>query len=114
MEIEIKCPFCQNGFVKEITGRNQMPDSRNAPDPDSDFEGSDRAFFLWVPILLGMKSHPHCRRRFRRLEFDEDDDCINDGENEEREAHHWDGDTELDRELESFIRRSRRSLATML
>ncbi|PON37236.1 43kDa postsynaptic protein [Parasponia andersonii] len=117
MEIEIKCPFCQSGFVEEMTGGNQTPDSRNAADPDSDFGGSDRALSLWAPILLGMMGHPRRRRRFRRVEFDEDDDDddgVYDGDNEEREARHGGGDTELDRELESFIRRRRRSSATVL
>ncbi|PON42395.1 43kDa postsynaptic protein [Trema orientale] len=118
MEIEIKCPFCQSGFVEEMAGGNQTPDGRNAADPDSDFGGSDRALSLWAPILLGMMGHPRRRRRFRRLEFDEDDDDdddgVDDGDNEEREASHGGGDTELDRELESIIRRRRRSSATVL
>ena len=111
IEVEIKCPFCQSGFVEEMD--NQTPEGHNA-DLDSDF-GSDRALSLWAPILLGMMGHPRRRRRLRRLEFDEDDDDdgVDDGDNDDGEPRHG-GDTELDREVESFIRRRRRSSATIL
>lgn len=115
MEIEIKCPFCQDGFVEEmsISNSNNSPNSdggRNADFSDSDF-GSDRALSLWAPILLGMMGNPRRRRRFRRLEFEDydDHDVVDDGENEDHV-----GETELDRELESIIRRRRRSSATIL
>lgn len=115
MEVEIMCPFCQRGFVEEMSSSNSnnSPNSdggRNADLSDSDF-GSDRALSLWAPILLGMMGNPRRRRRFRRLEFDDydDHDIVGDGENEDHV-----GETELDRELESIIRRRRRSSATIL
>ncbi|KDP30629.1 hypothetical protein JCGZ_16194 [Jatropha curcas] len=97
MEIEIKCPYCESGFVEEISSR-----SRDSQDPDTDFS-SDRALSLWAPILLGMMGNSRRRRRFRRTEFEDDDDDNDDG-----------GVSELDRELESFVRRRRRNSATIL
>lgn len=104
IEVEIKCPLCASGFVEEIGGSPW--DSHR--DSDSDF-GSDRALSLWAPVLLGMMSHPRRRRRLRRLEFDDDDD--EDG-NEDGEFHH-EGDTELDRADESFIRWRRRNSSSI-
>ncbi|XP_009339205.2 E3 ubiquitin-protein ligase SIRP1 [Pyrus x bretschneideri] len=105
MEIEMKCPFCQNGFIEEMNGT-----TRDNQDADSDF-GSDRALSLWAPILLGMMNNPRRRRRLRRLDFDEDDDDDNDNDDGETRQGR---DTELDRELESIIRRRRRSSASFL
>ncbi|XP_030547651.1 E3 ubiquitin-protein ligase SIRP1-like [Rhodamnia argentea] len=102
MEVEIKCPICDSGFIEEMgagTGDSQGH--------DLDL-GSDRALSLWAPILLGMMGHPHRRRISRRLEFDDEDD-----DNEDGESRH-EGETELDREIESIIRRRRRSSATIL
>lgn len=107
MEVEMKCPFCQSGFIEEMSSTAAATrDSRG----DSDF-GSDRALSLWAPILLGMMGNPRRRRRFRRLEFDDlvDDDAGGDHELEG-------GDTELDRELgwRRRMRRRRRSSAAIL
>ncbi|KAI3461919.1 hypothetical protein Pfo_018582 [Paulownia fortunei] len=104
----IKCPICQSGFVEEMA-------SAATPGDDSplDFElgGSDpdRALSLWAPILLGMMGNPRRRRRIRRIEFEEDE---NEDGNDNNHRHH-DGETELDRQLESIMRR-RRSSATIL
>lgn len=99
MEADIICPFCQNGFVEEMSsatiGHNM---------PESEF-GSDRTLSLWAPILLGMMSNPHHRRQSRRIELDEEDDHNGNGNGE--------GETEYDR-VESFLRRRRRSSATIL
>ncbi|KAE8735483.1 multi-copper oxidase type 1 family protein [Hibiscus syriacus] len=103
MEVEIKCPFCQGGFVEEMSGGT----GDAAQDMDSNFQ-SDRALSLWAPILLGMMGNPRRRRRLRHFEFDEED-----GENSDGEARHG-GDTDLDRELESIMRNRRRSSATIL
>ncbi|KAE8659258.1 RING/U-box superfamily protein [Hibiscus syriacus] len=46
--IEIKCPFCQGGFIEQMSGYT----TRDDEDMDSDM-GSDRARSLWAPILLG-------------------------------------------------------------
>ncbi|KAB2619819.1 E3 ubiquitin-protein ligase CIP8-like [Pyrus ussuriensis x Pyrus communis] len=107
MEVEMKCPFCQSGFIEEINGT-----TRENQDADSDL-GSDRALSLWAPILLGMMNNPRRRRRLRRLDFDDDDDDDNDNDNDDGDTRQG-GDTELDRELESIIRRRRRSSATIL
>ena len=102
MEVEIKCPFCQDGFIEEMSSGTS-----DSQDIDSGI-GSDRAPSLWAPILLGMMGNPRRRRRPRRIDFEEEDDDNDDGE-----ARHG-GDTDLDRELESIIRRRRRSSATIL
>ncbi|KAF8404000.1 hypothetical protein HHK36_012110 [Tetracentron sinense] len=89
MEVEIKCPFCESGFVEEM-------DSRRDED-DTDL-GPDQAHSLWAPILLGMMGGPR-RRRFR----------IEDNNDEEQR-----GDTELEQDLESILRRGRRNSAAIL
>uniref|UniRef100_A0A5B7C4U9 RING-type E3 ubiquitin transferase n=1 Tax=Davidia involucrata TaxID=16924 RepID=A0A5B7C4U9_DAVIN len=129
MEVEmIKCPLCQHGFVEEMDNSSTSRSRTTSRDDHLDFGGGggsshsdqdqdqDRALSLWAPILLGMMSNPrrHRPRRFRRLEFEDDDedDHHNDDNNRHREGE---GDhTELDRELESIIRRRRRSSATIL
>ncbi|OMO81071.1 Zinc finger, RING-type [Corchorus capsularis] len=103
LEVEIKCPFCQGGFIEEMGSG-----TRDSQDVDSDI-ASDRALSLWAPILLGMMGNPRRRRRLRRFDFDDDDD----DDNDDGEARHG-GETDLDRELESIIRRRRRSSATIL
>ncbi|KAK6925752.1 Zinc finger, RING-type [Dillenia turbinata] len=109
MEVEIKCPFCQSGFVEEMDVSSGQDDGI---DSDLDF-GSDRALSLWAPILLGMMgNNRRRRRRFRLDELDEEEDN-EDGSSNHRGGRHF-GDTELDRELESIIRRRRRSSATIL
>ncbi|KAF5471366.1 hypothetical protein F2P56_011809 [Juglans regia] len=115
MEVEIKCPFCQTGFIEEMSSTTTPGNQVTYIDTDTDF-GSDRALSLWAPILLGMMGNPprRRRRRFRRLDFelgheDEDEDNDDNGDDGRRG-----GETELDRELESIIRRRRRSSATIL
>ncbi|XP_022153856.1 E3 ubiquitin-protein ligase SIRP1-like [Momordica charantia] len=107
-DVEIKCPFCRSGFVEEI-GNGISSDNNEL---ESDF-GSERALSLWAPILLGMMGNSRGRRRMRHLEFDEDEE---ENENDDGEGHGHrvtTEATELDRELDSIIRR-RRSSATIL
>ncbi|KAE8678824.1 multi-copper oxidase type 1 family protein [Hibiscus syriacus] len=102
--IEIKCPFCQGGFIEQMSGGT----TRGGEDMDSDM-GSDRALSLWAPILLGMIGNPRRRRRFDRIDFEEENNNNGNGNGEARNE----GRTDLDREFESIIRR-RRSSATIL
>lgn len=81
MEAEIKCPFCDSGFMEEMDERGGLD--------TADLE-SNRALSLWAPILLGMVSSSWHWRRFRM-----DDE---DGDNYE-----W------HRDLETILRRRRRS-----
>ncbi|KAI3826579.1 hypothetical protein L1987_00627 [Smallanthus sonchifolius] len=85
---------------------------------DSDLD-PDRSISLWAPILLGMLSNRRGRRGFTHLRVDEDD--------EDRDLDHRDyyeryrryqfqhpherSESDLGRELESAIRRQRRSSA---
>ncbi|XP_016491439.1 E3 ubiquitin-protein ligase SIRP1-like [Nicotiana tabacum] len=100
MEVELKCPICQQGFVEEMGSETALENDLGGSD-------SDRALTLWAPILLGMMSNPRRRRsRFRHhLEFDSDDD-----DDHTREG----GETELDPELASIMNRRRRNSATIL
>ncbi|KAK2982008.1 hypothetical protein RJ640_013218 [Escallonia rubra] len=120
----INCPLCQSGFVEEMestttASRIDHP-HHHRRHSSSDFGGggsdSDHALSLWAPILLGMMRNPRRRSRMRRLEYEEDDDDENrDGNNDSNINNHFrEGETELDRELESIIRRRRRSSATIL
>ncbi|XP_010448279.1 PREDICTED: E3 ubiquitin-protein ligase RNF115-like [Camelina sativa] len=135
IDAEIKCPFCQSGFVEEMRGEINGRGSsglREVQDPEIDF-GTDRALSLWGPILVGMMSNPRRRRRFRRTEFgvDNDDDEVNgaaaadDVGGNDRNVHHLHHhrrhrhrqqgrEIDLDREFESIRRRRRRSSATIL
>ncbi|PIN02916.1 Ubiquitin--protein ligase [Handroanthus impetiginosus] len=106
----IKCPICQSGFVEEMASAAALGSNDSPLDFELGGSDSDRALSLWAPILLGMMSNPRRRRRMRRLEF-EDDENEDEIENNYR---HNDGETELDRELESIMRRRRRSSATIL
>ncbi|KAJ6713530.1 RING/U-BOX SUPERFAMILY PROTEIN [Salix purpurea] len=105
MEVEIKCPFCQSGFIEEMSSSSTVDNQV----PDSEF-GSESALSLWAPILLGMMGNSRRRRRLRRVEYEEGEDDNDDGEAT------LGGATEFEHEIESLIRRgrSRRSSATIL
>ncbi|XP_056852108.1 E3 ubiquitin-protein ligase SIRP1-like [Raphanus sativus] len=117
MESEIKCPFCQSGFVEEMSGNGGL---RDVQDPETEFGTTDRAMSLWAPILLGMMSSPRRRRRFRRAELgseeednNEDDDVVDRHHHHHRARRHG-GEIDLDREFESILRRRRRSSGNIL
>lgn len=90
----VKCPICRSGFIEEMSSAASENPSDVGPGSDRD---SDRAFSLWAPVLLGMINSPGRRHRLRRMDFDSDDD-----------------DDEFDHEIESMIRRRRRSSGTIL
>ncbi|KAF3500885.1 hypothetical protein F2Q69_00043841 [Brassica cretica] len=98
-ESEIKCPFCQSGFIEEMSSNGS-----GVQDP-----GTDRAMSLWAPVLLGMMSTPRRPRRFRRAEFDEEEE-----DNDDNDARRHGGEIDLDREFESLLRRRRRSSGNIL
>lgn len=114
MGVEMKCPFCQSGFVEEMSNNpaGSGSDLHNTPEPDF---GSDRALSLWAPILLGMMGNPRHRRRLslRRLELDDDDDNDNGNRDDVVGVARHGGEAEYDREVESILRRRRRSSATI-
>ncbi|CAL5354289.1 unnamed protein product [Camellia sinensis] len=130
----IKCPLCHSGFVEEM---DSPPVDHHHPFPNDyyHFGGgsggretrigteseseSDHALSLWAPILLGMMSNHRGRRRFRRrrLEFEDEyyeEDESGNNNNNSSSSSQQEGESELDRELESIIRRRRRSSATIL
>lgn len=98
---EIKCPYCQDGFVEEM--------SSTAHELDSNF-GSDRALSLWAPILLGMMGNPQRRRRIRRLGLDDEDS----DETDDMQSRFEGDNSQLDRHIESIIRQRRRRSAMVL
>jgi E3 ubiquitin-protein ligase RNF115/126 len=104
MGMEIKCPVCQGGFVEEMSSATGISDLQNIPEPDF---GSDRSPSLWAPILLGMMGNPRLRRRLRRIELEDDYDSSNRDDDDNGGVGHY------DRELESILRRRRRSSATI-
>ncbi|CAG7880008.1 unnamed protein product [Brassica rapa] len=119
IESEIKCPFCQSGFVEEMNGNgNGNGGLRDVQDPETEFGTTDRAMTLWAPILLGMMSSPRRRRRFRRAEFVEEEEDNEDESNNVDHHHHrarrHGGEIDLDREFESLLRRRRRSSGNIL
>ncbi|KAJ6844172.1 E3 ubiquitin-protein ligase RING1-like [Iris pallida] len=94
MEAEIKCPYCDSGFVEEMAedGAREGLDA----DDEGDGVGSDRSLSLWTPVLLGMMGgRPRHHRRSRLTRID-------DG-----------SDSDHDRELEALRRRRRRSSAIL-
>ncbi|KAK8619929.1 hypothetical protein V6N13_066426 [Hibiscus sabdariffa] len=107
METEINCPFCRGGFIEQMAAG-----TRDGEDMDSDM-GSDRALSLWAPILLGMIGNPRRRRRFDPIEFEEENNGNGNGNGNDNGEARNDGNADVDRELESIIRR-RRSSATIL
>ncbi|KAJ0263244.1 Uncharacterized protein HA466_0036340 [Hirschfeldia incana] len=127
IDAEIKCPYCQSGFVEEmseeINGGSSSSSLRDVHNQEIDF-GTDRALSLWGPILVGMMSNPRRRRRFRRTELGLDHDEVNgnDISTVDNPHHHLrrhrhrehDGEIDLDREVDSIIRRRRRSSAAIL
>lgn len=64
MEAEIKCPFCDGGFVEEL--------DREDVETASELR-SDRALSLWAPILMGMVSSRNSRSRREEEEEEEGD-----------------------------------------
>ncbi|CAH8387121.1 unnamed protein product [Eruca vesicaria subsp. sativa] len=139
LDAEIKCPLCQNGFVEEMSGENNVGSSnsnskslREIQDSEIDFS-TDCALTLWGPILLGMTSNHHRRRRFRtELGLDNDEVNVpapndvdgNDNNVDNHHHHHYnrrrhrhmqhDGEADLGREFDSIIRRRWRSAAAIL
>lgn len=109
IDAEIKCPFCQSGFVEEMSNATSGSNIHNMPESDVE---SDRALSLWVPILLGMMGNPRHRRRLRQIENNDDYDNGS-RDDADGEADHG-GETEYDQELESILRRRRRNSATIL
>ncbi|KAE8677012.1 Vacuolar ATP synthase catalytic subunit-related / V-ATPase-related / vacuolar proton pump-related [Hibiscus syriacus] len=90
MEAAIKCPFCESGFLEEIT--SIRPHSHNNGGNDS---GSISSVSIWAPILLGLiggLGSSQLRLTSRAQTNDADDPT----------------DDELGREFESLVRRRRR------
>ncbi|KAF8106813.1 hypothetical protein N665_0131s0016 [Sinapis alba] len=104
IDAQIKCPYCQSGFVEEMSEEiNGGSSLREVQNQEIDFG-----------------------RRFRRTEFGVDNDEVNipaadvDGndisnvDNHHHRDREHDGEIELDREVDSIIRRRRRSSAAIL
>ncbi|KAL8262922.1 hypothetical protein R6Q59_024271 [Mikania micrantha] len=122
----VKCSSCNDGFVEEMS--SVMSDhlhQGDGSDPDLD---PDRSISLGFPMLLGILNNRRGRRRFTSISFDEDededeyaeerrDDRLSSFERYRRYQYrhpHDRSDPDFSHELESAIRRQRRSSATLL
>lgn len=90
MGMEIKCPYCDSGFVEEMQSRGNISDANTELGSDR-----DRALSLWAPILFRLMNNQYRHRRARREGGEEEEGSH---ENEEEE-------------LQPVLRRRRRSLA---
>ncbi|XP_022746858.1 E3 ubiquitin-protein ligase SIRP1-like [Durio zibethinus] len=95
LEPEIKCPFCESGFVEEMTS---IRHNSNTNGIDS---GSVNTLSLWAPILLGLIGGLGSSQ-FRII-----------GREQTSDSNSQDAlDDELGREFESLLRRRRRTSAS--
>ncbi|CAD5315637.1 unnamed protein product [Arabidopsis thaliana] len=101
MEAEIKCPFCQSGFVEEM----EDDDDHDSSDP-ADVRANNS---LWAPILMELMNDPVRRRRNQSVE------SVEDNQNEvQTENNEDDGENDLDWQLQEILRRRRRHSAAVL
>lgn len=98
MEAEIKCPFCESGFVEEMDTTRDLNNNNNNNDGGIDF-GSERAFSLWAPILLGLMGGLGPSRAGVAAQ-EQNNNSSNSNAQEEN--------GELEREFRSLFRRRRR------
>ncbi|CAL9219002.1 unnamed protein product [Arabidopsis halleri] len=101
MEAEIKCPFCQSGFVEE------MEDDDNDSSDPADVRANNS---LWAPILMELMTDPVRRRRNQSVESVEDNQ--NEAQTESNENNGEEND--LDWQLQEILRRRRRHSAAVL
>ncbi|CAM8905062.1 unnamed protein product [Rhodiola kirilowii] len=67
VEVDVKCPTCQSGFIEEVEASNDRDVNRGFND---DAAASDSAMSLWVPLMLGMMSSVRPgRRAVRKMVF---------------------------------------------
>lgn len=119
----VKCSSCNGDFVEEMHSvtsdlhHHHHQQQEGVSDPDLD---PDRALSLWAPILLGMMSNPRRRRRFTHIGFEDNEDEEDHHDSLERYRRyqfqniHERGESDLDHEFESIIRRRRRGPAIRL
>nr|XP_043609207.1 E3 ubiquitin-protein ligase SIRP1-like [Erigeron canadensis] len=116
----VKCGSCNGEFIEEM-GDHLHQGGGGGSDPDLD---PDRAVSLWAPILLGMMNNPRRRRRFTHIEFDDDEEERqverDDDDSYERYRRYqfqdprMGGDSDLDREFQTVIRRRDRRPSAIL
>ncbi|XP_021282736.1 E3 ubiquitin-protein ligase RING1-like [Herrania umbratica] len=95
IEPETKCPFCETGFVEEMTSMRQYSDDNGID------LGSMNTLSLWAPILLGLIGGlGSAQLRITGREQ------INDSNSQDAV------EDELGREFESLLRRRRRTSAS--
>ncbi|KAI0501788.1 hypothetical protein KFK09_016733 [Dendrobium nobile] len=118
MLVELKCPFCDSGFVEEMGGREV---------PGTEAIGSSRALSPWASILLELMANPshhqHDQRNSIRDGYDDSDlerelesdmsrtlrELEEDSMRIRREEE--EDESDIDRELQWIVRRRRRSTA---
>ncbi|KAL1193008.1 E3 ubiquitin-protein ligase SIRP1 [Cardamine amara subsp. amara] len=102
MEAEIKCPFCQSGFVEEMEDDQDSSDTNDVRANNS----------LWAPILMELMNDPVRRRRNQSVDSVEDNQNDTQTENETEDGEG--GETDLDWQLQEILRRRRRHSAAVL
>ena len=74
MEVEIKCPFCDSGFVEEMSSAGGDIGTGGIIEENDDDELSDSSLSVLAPILLGMMGGRPRRRRLRLPRADDESD----------------------------------------
>ncbi|CAM8975278.1 unnamed protein product [Rhodiola kirilowii] len=100
VEVDVKCPTCQSGFIEEVDASNDRDVNRGFNDEATT---SEPAMSLWVLLMLGMMSGVRPGRRAVRVQL-----VPRDGSQEERV-----GEDQRDGENEMNDQR-RRSAAAIL
>ncbi|XP_020576116.1 E3 ubiquitin-protein ligase CIP8-like isoform X2 [Phalaenopsis equestris] len=118
MVLELKCPFCDSGFVEEMGGREV---------PRTEAIGSERILTPWASILLELIGDPSNHPRGQRnstIDGEDDSDLERELEsilsrrqtevevdNMRIRREEEEEESETERELQSILRRRRRSTA---
>lgn len=121
LEVEaIKCSRCHGEFMEEMDSvRSDHHHHHHLLHHRETGSGTDtshdRGQSTLAPFLLGMMNNPRRRRRFTHIEFDDDDEEDRHNSFERYRSYNFqEGDSELDRDFETIMRRRARSSATIL
>ncbi|OMO58040.1 Zinc finger, RING-type [Corchorus capsularis] len=109
IEPEIKCPFCETGFLEEVTTIRNYTTNNNGIDL-----GSLSSFSLWAPILLGLIGGlGSSQLRITGSREQQEQQQTNNNDNNNNNLQDNTLDDELGRELESLLRRRRSSASAL-
>ncbi|CAN8321764.1 unnamed protein product [Cochlearia groenlandica] len=107
MESEIKCPFCQSGFVEEMSQDQEQEDDDDAQEGSLDTNDQRANHSLWAPILMEIMND--------RTRNNDENAAVEENRNEEETDNNGQGrETDLDYQLQEILRRRRRHSAAVL